>query len=40
MIYQRHFSEFDFSDWFEALVADLVRAGAAARDGGLISNVG
>ena len=38
MIYQRHFSEFDFSDWFEALVADLVRAGAAARDGVMIRN--
>lgn len=38
MIYQRHFAGIDFSDWFEALVADLVRAGVAARDGPMIRN--
>jgi glyoxylase-like metal-dependent hydrolase (beta-lactamase superfamily II) len=40
MIYQQHFSGLDFSQWIEGLIADLVRAGAASREGLMIRNVG
>ena len=39
-IYQRHFSGLDFALWVDELIADLVRAGAAARDGMVVRNVG
>ena len=39
-IYQQHFSGLDFAQWVDELIADLVRAGAAAREGQLLSNVG
>ena len=39
-IYQQHFSTIDFAQWVDELIADLVRAGAAAREGPLLSNVG
>ena len=38
MIYQQHFSEVDFAQWIDQLIADLVRAGAAVRDGAMIRN--
>jgi hypothetical protein len=40
MIHQQHFSELDFSQWVDGLIADLVRAGAASREGLMIRNVG
>ena len=39
-IYQQHFSGIDFAQWVDELIADLVRAGAAAREGQVLSNVG
>ena len=39
-IYRQHYSEIDFAQWVDELIADLVRAGAAERDGLLIRNVG
>ena len=39
-IYQQHFSGLDFAQWVDELIADLVRAGAAAREGQVLSNVG
>jgi len=39
MIYQQHFSALDFSQWLDHLIADLVRAGVASRDGAMIRNV-
>jgi glyoxylase-like metal-dependent hydrolase (beta-lactamase superfamily II) len=39
-IYQKHFSTIDFAQWVDELIADLVRAGAAAREGQVIRNVG
>jgi glyoxylase-like metal-dependent hydrolase (beta-lactamase superfamily II) len=38
-IYQQHFSGLDFAQWVDELIADLVRAGAAAREGQVLSNV-
>ncbi len=40
MIHQQHFSGLDFSQWIEGLIADLVRAGAASCEGGVIRNAG
>jgi len=40
LIAQRHFSGADSSQWINALIDDLIRAGAAAREGSLIRNVG
>ncbi len=40
MIHQQYFSELDFSQWVDDLIADLVRAGAASRDGMVIRNAG
>ena len=39
-IYQEHFSSFDFSGWVDALLDDLVRAGAASRVGAMVHNAG
>ena len=39
-IYQQHFSGIDFAQWVDELIADLVRAGAAAREGTVVRNVG
>ena len=40
MIYGQHFSGLDFSQWIEALIAELVRTGAATREGQLVRNAG
>jgi hypothetical protein len=40
MIWRRHFAGTDFGVWVEALVGDLVRAGAAARVGPMVCNSG
>lgn len=39
-MYQQHFSAADFSQWVDGLLDDLVRVGAARRDGVLICNAG
>ena len=39
-IYQQHFSGLDFAQWVDELIADLVRAGVAAREGQVVRNVG
>jgi glyoxylase-like metal-dependent hydrolase (beta-lactamase superfamily II) len=39
-MYQQHFSATDFSQWVDGLLDDLVRVGAARRDGVLICNAG
>jgi glyoxylase-like metal-dependent hydrolase (beta-lactamase superfamily II) len=40
LIYSTHFSELDFAQWVESLIADLIRSGAATRDGLMIRNAG
>ncbi len=40
MIYQQHFSASDFSQWIDDLIQELVRVGAAARDGRVIRDAG
>lgn len=40
LIHQREFLHLSFAVWVEGLVSDLVRSGAAARDGSLIKNLG
>jgi len=40
LIYSTHFSELDFAQWVENLVEDLVRSGAATREGAMIRNAG
>ena len=40
LIAQRHFAGADSSQWIDALIEDLIRAGAAAREGSLIRTVG
>ena len=39
-IYQQHFSGIDFAQWVDELIADLVRAGVAAREGQVVRDVG
>jgi len=38
LIYSTHFPEFDFAQWVEHMIGDLVRSGAATRDGVTIRN--
>ena len=38
LIHTTHFPQLDFAEWITQLIADLVRAGAATRDGLLIHN--
>ena len=38
LIHTTHFRSLDFSEWLMTLMADLVRSGAATRDGGMICN--
>jgi glyoxylase-like metal-dependent hydrolase (beta-lactamase superfamily II) len=38
LIHATHFPQFDFPEWIAQLIADLVRAGAATRDGVMIHN--
>ena len=38
LIHTTHFPTLDFSEWLTQLTADLVRLGAASRDGGMICN--
>jgi glyoxylase-like metal-dependent hydrolase (beta-lactamase superfamily II) len=40
MVYRQYFSEHDYSQWINDLLADLVRAGAVSRDAGVIRNAG
>ena len=40
LIFNTHFSDREFSTWVQQLIADLVRSGAAAREGLKISNAG
>jgi hypothetical protein len=40
MMFERHFTGPDFAGWIDDLVADLVRSGAAAREGSMIRNAG
>ncbi|MDO8449697.1 MAG: MBL fold metallo-hydrolase [Rhodoferax sp.] len=40
LIFNTHFSGLDFSQWIEGLISDLIRSGAAARDGEMIRNAG
>ncbi len=40
LIAQRHFAGIDSERWIDALIDDLIRAGAALREGTLIRNVG
>ena len=40
MLHSRHFSALDFSKWIEQLIDDLIRSGAASRNGSTISNAG
>ena len=37
-IHTHHFSDLDFSQWVDHLIQELVRSGAASRDGLMISN--
>jgi len=39
-IYQEHFARLEFSRWVDALLDDLVRAGAASRVGAMVHNAG
>ena len=39
-IYQEHFAGLEFSRWVDALLDDLVRAGAASRVGAMVHNAG
>ena len=39
-IYQQHFAKLEFSSWVDALLDDLVRAGAASRVGAMVHNAG
>ena len=39
-IYQQHFAGLEFSGWVDALLDDLVRAGAASRVGAMVHNAG
>lgn len=38
LIHATHFPQLDFSEWITQLIADLVRSGAATRDGAMIHN--
>lgn len=38
LMHQRHYAQLDFSPWFEALVDELVRVGAARRAGMMVHN--
>jgi glyoxylase-like metal-dependent hydrolase (beta-lactamase superfamily II) len=38
--YQQHFTDQDFTRWIDALLDDLVRAGAASRVGAMVHNAG
>lgn len=38
LIYSTHFSKQEFAPWVEQLIADLVRSGAAIRDGEMVRN--
>lgn len=38
LIHTTHFPQLDFSEWITQLIADLVRTGAATRDGSMIHN--
>ena len=40
LIHQREFAHLPFAAWVEGLTADLVRSGAASRDGALVKNAG
>jgi glyoxylase-like metal-dependent hydrolase (beta-lactamase superfamily II) len=40
LIYNMHFSGLDFARWVESLIEDLIRSGAATRDGVMIRNAG
>lgn len=40
MISRQHFPEQDFRPWIERLIGDLVKSGAAARDGLMLRNAG
>ena len=40
MIFKQHFPEQDFRPWIEQLIGDLVKSGAAARDGLMLRNAG
>ena len=40
LIYQRHFAATEFSQWVDSLLDELVRAGAAAREGVMVRNAG
>lgn len=40
LIFNTHFSGLYFSQWVEGLISDLIRSGAAARDGEMIRNAG
>lgn len=40
LIHQREFANLPFGAWVERLIADLVRSGAAVRDGDLVQNAG
>jgi glyoxylase-like metal-dependent hydrolase (beta-lactamase superfamily II) len=39
-LYQQHFTDQDFTRWIDALLDDLVRAGAASRVGAMVRNAG
>lgn len=39
LVYTNHFSDVDFPEWIDHLILDLVRSGAASRDGLMIRNV-
>lgn len=40
LIFNTHFADHEFSVWVEQLITDLVRSGAAAREGLMIKNLG
>jgi glyoxylase-like metal-dependent hydrolase (beta-lactamase superfamily II) len=40
MLHSTHYSEIEFATWVEQLLADLVRAGAAVREGLVVHNAG
>ena len=39
-IYNTHFSALDFAQWVDQLIGELVRSGAASRDGVMVRNAG
>ena len=40
LIFEQHFAGLDFAQWIDHLIGELVRSGAASREGLMIRNAG